>query len=172
MEQIGHTQWTLGIILIFSSLLTIPLSGWDILILGIMAHFPDLIDLLWGKKGFTKHHRFVTHSIFFILFWIIFAWATGNRIIWLIAIGSTFHIAEDILAGGGYIELLSPLSRKHGRVLIVTRVKQEMIGRIVKKRFSKYFLGTDSLSDHLAFYWLITMIGSWFFILGVGLHLF
>ena len=50
MEQIGHLQWTLGIILILSWVLHNPLSGLEIFVLGWMAHFPDLIDLLWGKK--------------------------------------------------------------------------------------------------------------------------
>ena len=51
MEQIGHLQWTLGIALILAWAFHSPLSGWDIFILGWMAHFPDLLDLLWGKQG-------------------------------------------------------------------------------------------------------------------------
>jgi hypothetical protein len=171
MEQIGHLQWTLGIILIISWFFKIPLSGWDIFILGWMAHFPDLVDLLWGKRGFTIHHRYVTHSIFFVLFWAILGYITGIRVIWLIALGSSFHIAEDILAGGGYINLLSPLTRNYGKVMLVSRENQITLGKIVKSRLSKYVLGTESLPDDLAFFWLITMMGTAFFITGVGLYL-
>ena len=171
MEQIGHTQWTLGLFLILAWIFQIPFTAFEFFFLGFMAHLPDLIDLLWGKQGFLKYHRFVTHSIFFIGFWLILALLTEVRLIWVIFVGSTLHIAEDILAGGGYIELFSPMTRKHGRILLVTRTTQERIGRIVKKHFSKYFLGTGSLSDDLAFFWLITMIGSWLFLIGVGLVL-
>jgi hypothetical protein len=171
MEQIGHIQWTIGIFLILAWFFDIPFSGFELIFLGVMAHFPDLVDLLWGKQGFIKYHRVGTHSIFFIGFWLLLAVISGNRFVWIIFVGSTFHIAEDILAGGGYIELFSPITRKHGRILLVTRGTQEKIGRIVKKRLSKYFLGTESLSDDLAFFWLIVMMGSWLFIIGVGLHL-
>ena len=167
MEQIGHLQWTLGIILMLSAILSIPLSGWDIFILGWMAHFPDLIDLLWGKRGFATHHRYITHSIWFLLFWYLLAIITGIRILWLIAIGSTFHIAEDIFAGGMYIEFLAPLSRKYGRLMLFTKEHQAKIGGFIKRNFGKSFLGTNSLADELAFYWLIVMIGSWLFVGGL-----
>lgn len=176
MEQIGHLQWTLGIMLILSWILHIfnnspLLSGWDLFILGWMAHFPDLIDLLWGKKGFNIHHRYLTHGIFFLLFWYILGYITGIRFIWLIAIGSTLHIAEDILAGGGYINLLSPFTKDFGKIMLVSRDHQIKYGKIVKNRLSKYILGTESLTDDLAFFWLITMIGTAFFVMGIGLYL-
>jgi len=182
MEQIGHLQWTLGIMLILTWVLHVIngsplLSGWDIFILGWMAHFPDLIDLLWGKKGFNSHHRYLTHGLFFLAFWYILSYITGiylpvvSRIIFLIAIGSTLHIAEDILAGGGYINLFSPFTKDFGKIMLVSRDHQIVLGKIVKNRASKYILGTESLTDDLAFFWLITMIGSAFFVAGVGLYL-
>ena len=176
MEQIGHLQWTLGIILILTGVLHIftgspLLTGWDLFILGWMAHFPDLLDLLWGKQGFNIHHRYVTHGIFFLLFWYGLWYITGVRIILLIAVGSTFHIAEDLLAGGGYINLLSPVTKDFGKIMLVSRDHQIMFGKIVKKRLSKYVLGTESLPDDLAFFWLITMIGTAFFVIGVALNL-
>lgn len=183
MEQIGHLQWTLGIMLILTWALHVInnsplLSGYDIFILGWMAHFPDLIDLLWGKKGFNVHHRYLTHGLFFLAFWYalgyfvdVMGFAGISRFIWLIAIGSTFHIAEDILAGGGYINLLSPITKDFGKIMLVSRDHQIKYGKIVKNRLSKYILGTESLPDDLAFFWLITMIGTAFFVIGVGLNL-
>lgn len=171
MEQIGHLQWTIGIILILSWVFHNPLSGVEIFVLGWMAHFPDLLDLLWGKQAFNTRHRYVTHGIFFLLFWYILGYLTGSRLIYLVAIGSTCHIAEDLLAGGAEINLLSPFTKDFGKIMLVSKDHQIYLGKIVKNRLSKYILGTESLSDDLAFFWLITMIGTAFFVIGVGLYL-
>ena len=176
MEQIGHLQWTLGVMMIVTWIFHVfnvfpLLTGWDIFILIPMAHFPDFVDLLWGKKGFNSHHRYLTHGIFFLLFWYFLGYFTGIRIIWLIAFGSTLHIAEDILAGGDYINLLSPVTEDFGKIMLVSKDHQIKYGKIVKSRLSKYVLGTESLTDELAFFWLITMMGTLFFVIGVGLYL-
>ena len=171
MEQIGHLQWTLGIILILSWVLHNPLSGLEIFVLGWMAHFPDLIDLLWGKKGFNTHHRYLTHGLFFLLFWYLLSFIFQSRLLFIVAIGSTCHIAEDLLAGGAEINLLSPFTTNFGKIMLVSKDHQIALGKIVKSRLSRYFLGTESLPDDLAFFWLITMIGTAFFVIGVGLYL-
>jgi membrane-bound metal-dependent hydrolase YbcI (DUF457 family) len=166
MEQVGHLQWTLGITFILAGIFSIPITGWDIFLLGWFCHFPDILDLMWGK-GFAKHHRYVTHSLFFLLFWYLLAWLIGMKIFWIMAIGCTFHIAEDFLAGGAYIELLSPISNHYGRIMLISQTTQARIGRLVKNYFNSYVIGTESLSDELAYIWLLTMIGSWLFLAGL-----
>ena len=94
-----------------------------------------------------------------------------SHFIWLIAVGSTLHICEDILAGGGYINLLSPVTKDFGKIMLVSQDHQILFGKIVKNRLSKYILGTESLTDDLAFFWLITMIGTAFFVIGIVLNL-
>ena len=170
MEQIGHLQWTIGIFLIIVSVLNIPITGWDILILGLVTPLPDILDLLWGKQNFNLRHRFITHSLFFVLFWFIIAWLYTYRIFFLIGLGILFHIIEDIIAGGVHINIFSPFSGP--KIMIISKGTQKKIGKLVKKYFSAYFLGTESLSENLAYYWLITMVGSWLFILGLTFYLF
>lgn len=170
MEPIGHVQWTIGITLIVAAVLRIEITGIQLFWLGWMSVFPDLIDLLWGKSGFQKWHRFVTHGVFFLAFWYLLAFLTGNVFVWLTAIGSTFHIAEDLLAGGMYVELLTPLSKTTGRVMFLSKAGQARIGRFMKDTMGRHILGTKSLSDELAFFWLVTLVGSWLFIGGVILY--
>ena len=171
MEQIGHLQWTIGIILILTWVFHNPLSGVEIFLLGWIALFPDLLDLLWGKQAFNTRHRYLTHGIFFLMFWYMLGYLTASRLIYLVAIGSTCHIAEDLLAGGSEINLLSPLTTDFGKVMLVSKEHQNNLGRFVKNSLTKYILGTESLSDDLAFFWLITMIGTSLFVIGVGLYL-
>ena len=175
MEPIGHVEWTLGIVLIVFGFLNLPLNGFEIFLVCFGAILPDIIDALtlWGSK-FHQKHRAYTHNVFFLVLMLILSLVAHPITIFIpfnpvapLFVGSLLHVFEDILSGIGPVFPFRPISDRFP-LLIFTRDGSETVGRLTKKILGNAYIGVESLeADELAWFWFLTLLGSWVLIAGL-----
>lgn len=168
MDPIGHLEWTLGIGLMICSFLHIPLDAVSFLLLGIGSDFPDLFDwFLYRGKGFQEGHREMSHTVFFIGALVIFSFFLPP--LGFLAFGSILHIFEDIIAGRDPIYLFSPLTHK-GAIQLFSVEQTTIFGGKVRNLIKSSYVGSENIGDELSWLWFLTILGSWFLILGIFLY--
>lgn len=168
MDPIGHLEWTLGIGLALCALLQIPLDALSFLLLGIGSDFPDLFDwALYHGKNFQTGHREVSHTFFFIGTLGIISYFVP--VIGFLAFGSFMHILEDILAGRDPIYLFSPITHK-GSIRLLSLDQTTAIGGRVRNIIKGSYIGSENIGDELSWLWLLTIVGSWIFIMGIFIY--
>ena len=168
MEPIAHLEWTLGIGLISFSLWNVEITGLAFLLLGVGSVFPDIFDaVIFRGKKFSKGHREFSHTIFFLI--LLVAIGQIIPIIQYLAFGIFLHLIEDILAGREYVYLLSPITHMGG-LMLVSKDRSIKIGGIIRNTIKGSFLGSENIGDELSWFWFLTIIGSWIFIIGLFLY--
>jgi hypothetical protein len=168
MDPIGHLEWTLGIGLALCALLQIPLDALSFLLLGIGSDFPDLFDwALYRGKNFQTGHREISHTLFFIGTLLVISYFVP--VIGFLTFGSFMHILEDILAGRDPIHLFSPVTHK-GSIRLLSLEQTTSIGGRVRNIIKGSYIGSENIGDELSWLWLLTIVGSWIFIMGIFIY--
>ena len=168
MDPIGHLEWTLGFGLMFCAIFQIPLDALSFLLLGIGSDFPDIFDwILYRGKNFQEGHREISHTVFFIGGLLVFSYFVP--VILFLTLGSIMHILEDILAGRDPIYLFSPISHR-GAIQIVSIEQSIAIGGRVRNLIKGSYHGSENIGDELSWLWFLTILGSWFFVIGIFMY--
>jgi len=168
LEPIAHLEWTLGIGLICFSVWNVEITGLAFLLLGVGSVFPDIFDwAIFHGKRFSEGHREFSHTIFFLFILVVISQIVP--IIGYLTFGSFLHLIEDILAGREYVYLLSPATHMGG-LMLVSKEQSIKIGGTIRNIIKGSFLGSENIGDELSWFWFLTIIGSWIFIIGMFLY--
>lgn len=168
MDPIGHLEWTLGFGLILFAIFQIPLDALSFLLLGIGSDFPDIFDWIFYRgKNFQEGHREISHTVFFIGALLIISYFIP--VVRFLTLGSIMHILEDILAGRDPIYLFSPISHR-GAIRLVSMEQSIAIGGRVRNLIKSSYHGSENIGDELSWLWFLTILGSWFFTLGIFMY--
>jgi hypothetical protein len=168
MDPIGHLEWTLGISLALCAIFQIPLDALSFLLLGIGSDFPDLFDwALYHGKNFQTGHREISHTFFFIGALVIISYFVP--VIGFLTFGSFMHLLEDILSGRDPIYLFSPLTHR-GSIRLLSVNQTTAIGGRVRNIIKGSYIGSEIIGDELSWLWLLTIVGSWIFIMGIFMY--
>ena len=175
MEPIGHVEWSLGIVLIIFGLLNLPLNGFEVFLVCFGAILPDIIDVLILRGSrFHQKHRAYTHNVFFLSIMLILSIIAHPLSLFIplnpvapLFVGSLLHVLEDILSGIGPVFPFRPASDRFP-LLVFTRNGSETVGRLTKRILGSAYIGVESLeADELAWFWFLTLLGSWVLIIGL-----
>jgi len=176
MEPIAHVEWALGVVLLIFGILNFPLQGIEVFLLCFGAILPDIVDaLVLRGRRFQLKHRAYTHNIFFLgillflslAFQLILVPFFQINLIAPLFFGSVLHVAGDILSGISPVFPLRPFSDRLP-LLVFTKRGSEAVGRFTKHVLGGSFTGAESLeADEMAWFWFLTIIGSWILILGL-----
>ena len=90
-------------------------------------------------------------------------------VIGFLAFGSLLHILEDILAGRDPIYFFSPLTHK-GSIRLLSVDQTTAIGGKVRNIIKGSYIGSENIGDELSWLWLLTIIGSWIFVVGIFMY--
>ncbi len=170
MEPIGHISYTLSFFLFVHGILNQPLGPVEILLIVIGSELPDLIDaLIFHGTEFSRGHRSITHTVFFLGFLGIIAYFIP--IFSFLAIASTLHVIEDVLSGGTPVWPFSPLSKKY-EIMLFTKEQTSRVGAWIKSLLDDAFVYSDRINDELAWFWGQTIIGSYLLAASLLIYLF
>ena len=155
MDPIGHLEWTLGFGLMLCAIFQIPLDALSFLLLGIGSDFPDIFDwILYRGKHFQEGHREISHTVFFI---------------GVLLVISYFIPVIAFLTGRDPIYLFSPISHK-GAIQIVSIEQSIAIGGRVRNLIKSSYHGSENIGDELSWLWFLTILGSWFLVVGIFMY--
>jgi len=138
------------------------------LLLGIGSVFPDIFDVaLFSGRKFEKGHRELSHTVFFVFILMIIAYFIP--LLGFLTFATVLHIIEDILAGRDPVYLFSPITHR-GSLMLISKENSIQIGAKVRKFIKGAFTGSENIGDELSWFWFLTIVGSWFLIVGIILY--
>ncbi|MHA2238623.1 MAG: metal-dependent hydrolase [Candidatus Hodarchaeales archaeon] len=168
MDPIGHLEWTIGISLILFTIFQIPMDALSFLLLGIGSDFPDIFDwVVYRSKNFQEGHRELSHTFLFIGSLIGISYFLP--VVSFLTFGSILHILEDIIAGRDPIFLFSPFTHK-GAIQLMTVEQTTTLGGKVRNIIKGSYIGSENIGDELSWLWFLTILGSWFLVIGILMY--
>lgn len=168
MDPIGHLEWTIGISLIIFSIFQIPLDALSFLLLAIGSDFPDIFDwAVYRSKNFQEGHRELSHTLPFI--GALLALSYFIPVVSFLAFGSILHISEDIIAGRDPVFLFSPFTHR-GAIQLLTVEQTTNLGGRVRNIIKGSYIGSENIGDELSWLWFLTILGSWFLVIGILMY--
>ncbi|MHA2176264.1 MAG: metal-dependent hydrolase [Candidatus Hodarchaeales archaeon] len=166
MDPIGHLEWTIGISLILFTIF--PMDALSFLLLGIGSDFPDIFDwVVYRSKNFQEGHRELSHTFLFIGSLIGISYFLP--VVSFLTFGSILHILEDIIAGRDPIFLFSPFTHK-GAIQLMTVEQTTTLGGKVRNIIKGSYIGSENIGDELSWLWFLTILGSWFLVIGILMY--
>ncbi len=170
VEPIGHISYTLSFFLFVHGIINVSLSPLEIVLIVIGSELPDLIDaIIFRGADFSRGHRSLTHTIFFLAF--LFVLANFIPLIIYLAIASTLHVLEDIISGGTPVWPFSPLSKRY-QIMLFTKEQTSRVGAWIKSILDDAFVYSDRINAELAWCWGQTILGSYLLSISLIVYLF